>query len=237
MRILAIDTATASLSVAIVEGETVLSQVTLCRGETHSRHLMPTIETILAICGLEIDAIDGFAVTHGPGSFTGLRIGVSTVKGLAGATGKPVVGVSSLDALALQATGSTCLICSLIDARRQEVYYAHYRMKAGRLHTEIQARVGPIEEALPSAESECLFIGNGACTHIQLIKQKMGSQAHFASWAQNIIQAASVAQLGRAKFETDAGEDVASLAPNYIRKPDAETQKRVHSPQSASGGK
>ena len=102
MKILALDTAAKSCSVAIVDKESVLAELTLCREQTHSKHLMEMINTTIELSGIIVSELDGFAVTRGPGSFTGLRIGISSIKGLAAATCKPLVGVSSLDALAMQ---------------------------------------------------------------------------------------------------------------------------------------
>jgi len=124
MRILAVDTATKSCSVAIVEKESIIAETTLFIEQTHSKHLMKMIDTALNLSGLTVSELDGFAVTRGPGSFTGLRIGISSIKGFAMASGKPVVGVSSLDSLAMQCCFSPYLVSPLLDARKGEVYYA-----------------------------------------------------------------------------------------------------------------
>ena len=100
MRILAVDTATRSCSVAVVDDRTVLAETTVMTDETHSKHLMCLIHQVIQISKIALEDLDGFAVTRGPGSFTGLRIGISTVKGLAASSGKPMVGISSLDTLA-----------------------------------------------------------------------------------------------------------------------------------------
>ncbi|MEE8553621.1 MAG: tRNA (adenosine(37)-N6)-threonylcarbamoyltransferase complex dimerization subunit type 1 TsaB, partial [Desulfobacterales bacterium] len=148
MKILAVDTATKSCSVAIVDNESLLAEVTIVREQTHSKHLMEMINTVTGLSGLTVSELDGFAVTRGPGTFTGVRIGISSVKGLAVASDKPVVGVSSLDVLAMQASLSSYLICPLLDARRGEVYCARYRFRDGNLKKEIEEQVFPPEKAV-----------------------------------------------------------------------------------------
>jgi tRNA threonylcarbamoyladenosine biosynthesis protein TsaB len=136
MRVLAVDTATTSCSVAIVDKTSLLSEFTLYREQTHSKHLMDMIKAALRMSGLNFSDLDGFAVTRGPGSFTGLRIGISTIKGLAVVLEKPVVGVSSLEALALQVSYSRDLICPILDARKGEVYFSRYRFLNGQIILE-----------------------------------------------------------------------------------------------------
>ena len=122
MKILAVDTATNSCSAAIVDDGIACAELTTVNNQTHSKHLLHMIDTVCDMSGLKITDMDGFAVTIGPGSFTGLRIGISTVKGLAWPLNKPVVGISSLDALAWQCIPAAYPICTLLDARKQEVY-------------------------------------------------------------------------------------------------------------------
>lgn len=126
MKILAVDTATKSCSVALTEDDAVLAETTTHSGQTHSRHLLNIVDAVIARAGLTLNQIDGFAVSIGPGSFTGLRIGISTVKGLAYGRGRPVVGVSSLEALSRQCPQTPQQICAMIDARKQEVYFCFY---------------------------------------------------------------------------------------------------------------
>ncbi len=118
MKILALDTATKSCSVALTENGRLCAELTTLKDQTHSKHVMDLIHSVFEISGVSISDVDGFAVTIGPGSFTGLRIGISTIKGLAHAVGKPIVGISSLKALAWQCTDQNFLICPLLDARK-----------------------------------------------------------------------------------------------------------------------
>ena len=141
MRILAVDTATQTCGVAVADDHRLMAEVTIVREETHSKHLINAIEAVLTQAATSLADLDGFAVTIGPGSFTGLRIGISSIKGLAAATGKPVAGISSLDALAFQTTVSSGLVCPLLDARKGEVYFSKFRRTGDRLNRESQERV------------------------------------------------------------------------------------------------
>jgi tRNA threonylcarbamoyladenosine biosynthesis protein TsaB len=165
MKILGVDTATTSCSVAIVDETSLLSEFTIDREETHSKHLMEMIQTAVRMAGLNISDIDGFAVTRGPGSFTGLRIGISTIKGLALASEKPIVGVSSLETLAFQVSYSRDLVCPILDARKGEVYFSRYRFQNGHLIKQTKECVAPPEKVIEDLNEFCLFVGNGALLH------------------------------------------------------------------------
>ena len=222
MKILALDTATTSCSVAIVDDGVVSAELTTANNQTHSKHLMNMIDTV---CGMSLGKIadmDGFAVTIGPGSFTGLRIGISTVKGLAVSLNKPVVGVSSLDALAWQCIPGQNLVCALLDTRKHEVYCCRYRIQDGELKKELTEQVVAPAEAIGEIREPRLFVGNGAMLYKEEIAAKLGALAHFAGWNQHSIRASSVAGLSLSRFIHQKTDDVALLVPQYIRKSDAE---------------
>ncbi len=232
MKILAIDTATLSCSVALVNDDRLLAENTLVNAQTHSKHIMVLIQQVLDMSGVSVSEVDGFAATHGPGTFTGLRIGMSTVKGLAEAGDKPIVGVSSLAALAWQADPSR-LICPLIDARRSEVYFAHYRFKDGKLKEVIPETVGPVEEAIRNICSPCCFIGSGALLYDDFIREHIGGLAVFASGFQNTIRASTVAHLSRERLTNyDPARDQDCFLPRYLRLSDAEINLRPKGTQS-----
>jgi tRNA threonylcarbamoyladenosine biosynthesis protein TsaB len=222
MRILAVDTSTTSCSVAIVDETSLLSEFTIDREETHSRHLMDMIKAVMTMAGLYFSDLDGFAVTRGPGTFTGLRIGISTIKGLAVASEKPVVGISSLETLAFQGSFSRDLICPILDARKGEVYFSRYRFLNGHLKRQTKERVAPPDKAVDDLNESCLFVGNGALLYKEMILEKMGEFASFAPMIQNTIRASTIAYLSMAKFENNDTDEIEKILPYYIRKSDAE---------------
>lgn len=219
MKILAIDTSAQSCGVAIVSDQSLIAETTLSIKQTHSKHLIQIMDMLMVLSNLNINDIDGFAVTVGPGSFTGLRIGISSIKGLALAANKPVVGVSSLDAIAMQAHGCPYSVCSLLNALKGEVYFAHYRFKEGILKKETDEQVASVEEAICNINGQCLFIGDGVTMYKKIIVEKVGNFAHFASFLQNTIKASTVAFLGMKKFIENDTDNIAMLSPRYVRKP------------------
>lgn len=222
MKILAVDTATRSCSVAIVDRESLVAEMTIVREQTHSKHLLETIHGVLQTAGLAISDLDGLAVSAGPGSFTGLRIGMSTIKGLALACGKPLVGVSSLEALAWQLMPCFHLIVSLLDARKGQVYCARYRSVSAALVEESAATVLSPLDAVRDIHEPCVLVGDGAQQYQNLIVSRLGDLAHLAPPNQHVIRASSVAWLSLGRFEKADSEDTACLVPTYIRKSDAE---------------
>jgi len=222
MKILALDTATDSCSVAATDDMALSAELTIQKNQTHSKHLMELIHSVLEIAGFGVADLDGLAVTIGPGSFTGLRIGISTVKGLAHALDKPVVGISTLKTLAWQCGQTSYLIYPLLDARKDEVYGATYRFNADQLIQKTSARAMIPEAVVEDIKSPCVFIGTGARLYRQSIIAAAGSLAHFVPDGQNVIRASSVAFLSMPRFEANDTDGVAGLVPNYIRKSDAE---------------
>jgi tRNA threonylcarbamoyladenosine biosynthesis protein TsaB len=216
LRILGIDTAAGSCGVAILEERSLLAESVLAGGAAHSGRLMELIRSSLEAARLTISDIDGFAVTRGPGAFTGLRIGISAAKGLAAAYGKPVVGISSLEALARQAACPGVMICPILDARRGEVYFSRYRVEEGALKRKGEERLGPPEHAVSGISEPSLLIGSGAGIYRESYGALLGRFAFF-SFSENISPAA-VALLGLEKLARSGGEDPAALVPNYIRK-------------------
>lgn len=232
MHILSVDTATTSCSVAITRNQSLLAEVTNDTGQTHAKHLMGMIDMVINLSGLTMSDLDGFAVTRGPGSFTGLRIGVASIKGLATATRKPLVGVSTLDALALQAAGPSMLICPLLDARRGEVYYSRYRYANGMPAQLVEEKVASPIDAVRGLKEESLFVGEGAIVYRDLLVEALGGLARFAPVVQNTIRASTVAHLSLPAFEAGHTDDVANFAPVYIRKSDAEINRNRSGPSS-----
>ena len=222
MKILAVDTATKSCSVAVIDGESLLAESTVADNQTHARHLLQMIDAVLGQARLEIGELDGLAVSIGPGSFTGLRIGIASIKGLAYSLKKPVVGVSSLKALAYQCRQKPYLICSIIDARKQEVYCCRYRSDSGQLEQEGPEQVALPLEAIGNIREPSIFIGSGAQLYQQSIVDELGQLANFATENEHTIQASAIAWLSLPRFKRRDTDDVHLLVPHYIRKSDAE---------------
>jgi len=222
MKVLAVDTATRRCSAAVVENGGLLAEFTLNHGHTHTTRLMPVIGTVLDQAGLSIRELEGLAVTIGPGSFTGLRIGLSTVKGLGFAAGLPVAGISTLDCLASQFAFVSTLICPMIDARKDEVYAALYAWEEGALR-EIHPASALAPGRIPEwVQTPCLFAGSGARLYRDLIEKAAGRLAVFPPEEQNYVQAATVGLLGQKLLASGRHTPLSRLVPWYIRESDAE---------------
>ena len=206
------------------------SEVSTVSNRTHSLHLMGMVRDALELAEVGLKEIDGFAVTIGPGSFTGLRIGISTAKGLAFAAGKPCVGVSSLEALA-----SACLpwperICVLMDARKGEVYTAVYQESDGRLERIGDERVLAPEAILRTIASPHLFVGEAVPLYEKQIRAVAGQNARWAPRDRRFPKASTVAWLALDRLAGATADGVELLAPRYIRQSDAELSIRAPDP-------
>lgn len=225
MIVLAIDTASRSCSVAVLDGNAVMAEINDVSGQTHSRHLMGMVDQALSMSTGQMASIDGFAVTQGPGSFTGLRIGISTAKGLAEAAGKPLVGVSSLQALAWQVFPSDVMVIPMLDARRKEVYSARY-IREGETFKMVGAEqaLSP-EAAVDGIDMPCLLVGDGAVTYADRLGMVLGGRMQLALPFQHMIRASTVAFLGREKL-TEARDERMTLTPRYLRQSYAEESRQ-----------
>jgi len=226
MKILALDTATQHCSIAVCNDTTLLAEITIFRQQTHSRHLLDGIHQTISLSGITLGAIDGFAVTRGPGSFTGLRIGLSCVKGLAYALNKSLVSVSSLECLATQAMMITdidsLLICPLLDARKKEVYFAGFRQQNHRLVNVSREMVLPPEKMALHLDGPCLFVGDGAVLYKDVLASLFKDAAFFAPVQQNYIRAHTIVLLAIDRFKNGQTDNIDGLVPEYIRRSDAE---------------
>jgi tRNA threonylcarbamoyladenosine biosynthesis protein TsaB len=220
MIILAVDTASKSCSVAIMSEHSILSEITIVTQKTHSRYLMEMIEFAIHRSGISKQDLDGYAVTKGPGSFTGLRIGISTMKGFSEATGKPIVGVSSLDALAVSFSFSAFPVCAMLDAKRGEVYYAWYHFTDGTMKKQKQDAVASPKFISADLETPCLLVGDGSEVYREVLMDQNRRDVFFSLPSQNMIRAAHVGYLGIEKIHNHDTLDTV-LIPHYIRKCDA----------------
>jgi tRNA threonylcarbamoyladenosine biosynthesis protein TsaB len=228
MKILAIDTSQKTVSIAILADDVFRADIFINSGRHHSEILLPAIEQVLCLAGLRPDEMNLFAVTIGPGSFTGLRIGAATIKGLALSTGKPVVGVSTLDALSLNAAGARQrLICPMLDAQKNQVYTALYSATNGVGMEKVrEEQIIDVDAWLQELEGDILFLGDGAVKYSQGINTYFASTACIAQGRQNHVQAATVAVLARDKFQRGEQLDLLKFTPCYLRTPEAEVRIR-----------
>jgi len=226
MRVLSIDTASTTGSVAVVAGETLLAEFTIARQETHSRRLMNMIDGAFEMAGLALADMDGLAFTRGPGSFTGLRIGLSVIKGLAAVSGIPLVGVSSLEVLAHQAPDLSRPIYPMMDARNSEVYFAGYRFSNGGFQRVADEAALTPDAAAEAITGDCLLTGDGAHRYRTLFETRLGSHAAFAAPDHGIPRALTVARLSMPRFEAGQTDDVRSVVPVYLRKSYAEQLRK-----------
>lgn len=223
MNLLAIDTSTTSCSVALFDGDRLLAEAVYTAGKTHSRHLSSIIHRILTGCRCDPVDIGGIAVTRGPGTFTGLRIGISTVKGLAVAIQAPVVGVSSLAALAFPLFPLDGPVVAMIDARRGEVYHAHYHGGMGAPEPVTPVSVGSPETAAAALPEDAILVGSGAVLYREVFETR-GPRIRFADATGHVIRASSVGMLAMARFKRQDVDPIDALIPEYIRKSDAQIQ-------------
>lgn len=224
MNILAVDTSANVAAVALMCDGTLLGECMINNKKTHSEKLMPMIDTLLRDNGVDISELDLFAVANGPGSFTGLRIGVSTVKGLAHALNKPIVGISTLEGLAYNLFETDGLISPIMDARRSQVYNAVYKWEDGNFKEVIAPRAVSLEECLDGFKDEkkVYFLGDGVPVYREEIKKRMGERAVFAPQNNLHQRASSLAEL--AAKRADDAVDCNALMPFYLRKPQAERE-------------
>jgi tRNA threonylcarbamoyladenosine biosynthesis protein TsaB len=225
IKILAVDTATKTCSVAVANGDEILAELTVTHLRTHTEFLMKMIQSVLDAAFVKFDHVDGLAVTIGPGSFTGLRIGLSSIKGISAATGKPIVGVCSMEALAHTIPLTSKCICPMIDARKGQVYSARYRYQNNVMISELPVRATKPIHVIEGISEPCIFIGDGALAYKEVIVEKLGSLAFFARPYQHMIRASVVAQLSLQRFLYGNTDSPESLIPAYVRKSDAETSK------------
>jgi tRNA threonylcarbamoyladenosine biosynthesis protein TsaB len=235
MRLLAVDTSTLSCGVAVADEEGLLSESLFTSRQTHSRHLLGMVEETLSRSGLALSDMDGFAVTRGPGSFTGLRIGMSVVKGLAEVVGKPVAGISTLAALARGAVLAGKPILAMLDARKGEVYAALYAPDGKGGVTELLSPEAVKPEALLSRiDGEVLCIGTGAVAYAEAIQEALGERVVFAP-EYNTIRPCVVANLGFDAFQGSEEAEAGALTPLYLRKSDAEIALELRSAPKGDG--
>lgn len=229
MRILGIESASLVASVAIVTDDVVTAEYTVNLKKTHSQTLLPMIDEMMRMLELDPDTVDAIAVSGGPGSFTGLRIGSATGKGLGLALKKPLIHVPTMDAMAYGLYGVRDLICPIMDARRNQVYTGLYRFDDGfkvikeQWPADIRELIGELNER----GEKVLFLGDGVpvCRHI--IEEEMTVPFEFVPAHVSRQRAAAVAALGEVYFAEGKLETAMEHKPDYLRKSQAEREREV----------
>jgi tRNA threonylcarbamoyladenosine biosynthesis protein TsaB len=225
MRLLALETSTLAGGAALLEGDRVVGEYTLNIRLTHSERLMAMVDHLLRHAGWTPGDLQGLAVSIGPGSFTGLRIGVSTAKGLALALGVPVAAVPTLDALAAALPFAAHPVCPVLDARKGEVYASLYRWAAGEMHREWEYLALAPEALLDRITEPVVFVGD-ALESLRPLAGRLGHKACFAPPGRRLPSPACVGVLGHALLAAGQAVEAAALAPLYLRPSEAELKRR-----------
>ena len=227
MLILAMESSAKAASAALVRDGALLAQAFSCSGLTHSRTLLPMAEQVLETAGVALADVDALAVAEGPGSFTGIRIGVSAVKGLAWGAQKPAIGVSTLEAMAYHglAAGEGALVCCCMDARRSQIYHALFEIRGGKPERLMPDRAIAIDTLLPELkkyEKPLFLVGDGAQLCYNIFSEN--GLACVAAPANLVHQSAWGVAMAAAEREPRPG---AELQPVYLRLSQAERERQA----------
>ena len=232
MRILALDSSGLVASVAVVEDgavdDQVIAEYTVNYKKTHSQTLLPMLDEIVKMTELDLHTVDAIAVAGGPGSFTGLRIGSATAKGIGLALKKPVVSVPTLEGLAYRVSVFDGIICPIMDARRNQVYTGIYKMDKGNLVCLSEQKAVDIHEIMEELEKydeKVIFLGDGVEVQRETIEKEFKKEYCFAPIHLSKQSAAAVAVLGDIYFNQGKAEDAAEHKPIYLRKSQAERER------------
>lgn len=229
MKILAFDSSGLVASVAIVQDDNLIAEYTTNYKKTHSQTLLPMLDEVVRMTETDKKSFDLLAVAAGPGSFTGLRIGSATVKGLALAWDIPVVAVPTLEALAYNVWGSRRIICPIMDARRRQVYTGLYRFdkddKMEVLMDQVPMDIDELIEVLGDRGEEVLFVGDGIDVYADTIRQKMTVPFSFAPAHMNKQRAGSVAVAAKKRYEEGIYTSGDDFVPEYLRQSQAERER------------
>lgn len=223
MKILGIDTSTPIGSVALIDDEHIVAEHTLNIVQAHSSRLMPAIDTVLKWGEITPHELDGCAVGIGPGSFTGIRIGVATAKSLCYAVDKPIVGVSTLETIAYNLRWREGVICPILDARRSEIYGGifqggkEWQRLADDLCLSIDAFLDELDTYQISSDAIPIFVGDGLATYGDVIQERFSDTAQFADTIFNVPRGSTIAKLGMQRLIQGDTDSYWTLVPNYVR--------------------
>lgn len=228
MKILAIDSSGLTATVAVLEDDRLLAEYTIDYKKTHSQTLVPMLDEIRKMTELDMGSIDAVAIAKGPGSFTGLRIGSATAKGIGLALDKPIIAVSTLEGLAMNAWGIEGLICPIMDARREQVYTGIYRFGNGELKTVREAcpiAVAELCEILNDMEGPVLFLGDGVPVYKEVIDAELRVKHTYAPAHMSRQRAGALAVLAVRYYREGRIETAAEHRPEYLRLSQAERER------------
>jgi tRNA threonylcarbamoyladenosine biosynthesis protein TsaB len=228
LKILALDTSSKVASVALCEDGQPLAEFTLNHSMTHSTTLLPLIDQMLQALTIEISDIDAFAASKGPGSFTGLRIGLSTLKAFAYSLNKPLIMVDTLEAMAYNLYPHPSMVCSMLDARNSQVFVGLYRLDNERYQVfkePFATHITDLLEMLKTQDMDVVFIGDALKLHQTLISDALGKRASFPCAFNAYQRASAVAHLAVHHYHEGNFEDAKNAYPFYLRPPSAEQMK------------
>ncbi|MCK4248157.1 MAG: tRNA (adenosine(37)-N6)-threonylcarbamoyltransferase complex dimerization subunit type 1 TsaB, partial [Candidatus Omnitrophica bacterium] len=224
-KILGIETSNKYLGLAIVEDGRLLAEYSLDTGRQHASLLVPYIDRILKDTGLVLDQIDGFSISLGPGSFTGLRIGLATVKGLALPDNKPIVGVPTLDVISANIIDPAQPVCVIVDAKRNQLYWAKYKYSPKGLKNTTGYNLSPVADVLKSIKTKTIITGDGIAAFGRLIikeKPKLAVLSLEELWYPRGLM---TAKLGYQRLIAGQKDDVDALEPMYLYSRDCSIRK------------
>ena len=228
MKILALDSSGLVASAAVVEDDVTVAEYTVNYKKTHSQTLLPMLDEIKRMTELDLNTVDAIAIASGPGSFTGLRIGAATAKGLGLALDIPIIPVPTVDALAYNLYGSEKLVCPLMDARRNQVYTGLYTFEGSALVTvepQCAVDIAEIIDKINTFGKAVVFLGDGVCVYQERIAELTKVPYDLAPACCNRQRAACVAALGEKLFRSGIVQSAAQHAPNYLRLSQAERER------------
>jgi tRNA threonylcarbamoyladenosine biosynthesis protein TsaB len=236
VRALGIETATPIASAAVVDGDGILAERTLRAPGSHAQTLLQLADDVLSAAAVPLDSLDLLAVSIGPGSFTGLRIGLSVAKGLALARGLAVVGVPTLEAYARAAGRRPGAICPVLDARKGEVYAAAFGWHGDALLQRAAPRATAPEQFAETLSGPCTLLGDGVDAYFDRWRAALGDRATLIRFADLAPSAVIVARLGIARAAAVGGDDLADLEPEYCRVSEAERRHLRGADGASLGG-
>ena len=239
MKILALDSSGLVASVAVVENDTLLAEYTVNYKKTHSQTLLPMLDEISNMTELDLSTIDAIAVAGGPGSFTGLRIGSATAKGLGLALEKPLISIPTTAAIAYNIWDTDKFVCPIMDARRNQVYTGVYRFENHQLVTLKKQWAAPVDELLEELNQRgetVTFLGDGVPVFREKIAQKLEVPYSFAPAHVNKQRAAAVAALGSIYYKEGRTETAMEHIPEYLRVSQAERERAEREKEQKPAG-